>query len=147
MLFKCCITLQWRIFCLFIILILHFSRLVIRELTSNFFSSPFSEQVELFILPSIAAHNEFPFNVWLQVQTSPLLWHLWFNLNKTSLKVSFLTETFSFSKLTELIWNFTNKNTEFSITLHFCELCIEIDISQLVKTVCQLSLNFFWQPN
>ncbi len=61
------------LFSIFIISILHYSRLVIRELTIHFFSSPFSEQVELFILPSIAAHNEFPFNVWLQVQTCSLL--------------------------------------------------------------------------
>ena len=59
------ITLFFAIMALFPLLF--FSRLVIEGLTENFFSGPFSEQVELLVIPWLSENKGFPFDSWLRL--------------------------------------------------------------------------------
>ncbi len=47
-----------------------FRRIVITEVTAHFFYTPFSEQLELFVLPSVASNPNFPLEAWSDVLIS-----------------------------------------------------------------------------
>lgn len=99
-----------------------FSFVLLRSLTESFFASQFSEQVDFFILPSLASQSGFPYMEWnkclsqCEVQKSPWLLYSFLKLGKIhigkSTNFDVLWHLTVLSDLTSVILDYQKPNVQ-----------------------------------